>query len=286
MRIISDFKDYYDSVMGIASDPGLTYLRKQRVYEFTLTHRMRSIFDSRNTPVSQLPVELPDAFRVPAELILNFPLRISKEIKWYGVEDYDVPITAKIIGFCGKLYSALAIDNHTFYDTEQISSTVSDSFWRSRKLDREMVEILLLQKEKHRARWHPLAQSLTHENWTHVNTETVGHRFDDVFIRASVPLFKLEYFRIDTVPRKDKYVLRCTLNPELRHDRFQSVFGPAEAFQEISMYLGNQLAQQPDPTSTIPDDILRDEKGFDEWSFRRHKEDDKKFVKKQRRKGR
>lgn len=46
------------------------------------------------------------------------------------------------------------------------------------------------------------------------------------------------------------------------------------------MYLGNQLARQNDPPAEISDEIMRDEKGFDEWSFRRHKEEDPKYLKK------
>lgn len=70
------------------------------------------------------------------------------------------------------------------------------------------------------------------------------------------------------------------MHPFLKADEFQKIKGPAETFQQISTYLGNQLARQPDPSSTISDEILRDEKGFDKWSFRRHKEEDKKNRKK------
>jgi hypothetical protein len=37
------------------------------------------------------------------------------------------------------------------------------------------------------------------------------------------------------------------MHPFLKADEFQKIKGPAETFQQFSMYLGNQLARQPEP---------------------------------------
>jgi hypothetical protein len=92
---------------------------------------------------------------------------------------------------------------------------------------------------------------------------------------------------VESMTRESSYQVRitCALNPQLRLERFQEVKGPSEAFQEISMYMGNQLAHENEPPATISDEIMRDEKGFDEWSFRRHKEEDKKHIKRNKKQG-
>lgn len=51
---------------------------------------------------------------------------------------------------------------------------------------------------------------------------------------------------------------------------------PFTAFQEISMFLGGVLKRTEVDTVDIGDEAMRDEKGFDEWSFKRHKDDVKK----------
>ncbi len=124
---------------------------------------------------------------------------------------------------------------------------------------------------------------LTHGTWDTAAANVLNKRFDDIFIELAIPAFKVEYIALNRLKSVDK--IRCTLNPFLKPDGFQRIKGPAEAFQEISIYLGNQLAHQPDPIANISDEVLRDEKGFDEWSFRRHQEEDKKYKKRKRGKG-
>jgi hypothetical protein len=110
--------------------------------------------------------------------------------------------------------------------------------------------------------------------------EFSGKRFDEVFIEIDAPTFKVEYVAANKRGSSSSNKIRCTLNPCLRADSFQKIKTPVEAFQEISMYLGNQLVHQMDPVSACADEILRDKKGFDKWSFRRHKEESKKLRKK------
>lgn len=59
----------------------------------------------------------------------------------------------------------------------------------------------------------------------------------------------------------------------------QGIRNPFSVHQEIATYLGNRLAVQRDPEPVITDNLLRYKKGFDEWSFRRHREEDPKCRK-------
>ena len=70
---------------------------------------------------------------------------------------------------------------------------------------------------------------------------------------------------------------RLVINPELRLYNFVSQADPYSAYQEIERYIGNDLVQQEDPTNKISDEIKRDLKGFNDWSFKRHKTESKKY---------
>ncbi len=82
-----------------------------------------------------------------------------------------------------------------------------------------------------------------------------------------------------TVTRNGEYKL--TVNPRLNQYNFASVVDPYTAFQELSMFIGNNLVDtsttQPRP---ISDKLKSETKGFNEWSFRRHKTEDTKYLKK------
>ncbi|MBI4555981.1 MAG: hypothetical protein HY706_00230 [Candidatus Hydrogenedentes bacterium] len=271
MRIISDFKDYYDSAQAFGSDPGCAYLRKQERFEYEL-------FAPHGEKKARMPRQLDQILRVPVELVTQLPHTIDQRIE-YQRESLEIPITVKLIGFCGLLYPAIEIDQVTFYSTDKIADGLSTAYLRQFQITRKKLEELFARKSSDRRhwylRWSPSA--LTHEAWKKSTADVVGKRFDEVFIQLGIPVFKVEFVARNKRHSKDK--LRCTLNPHLKADGFQQVKGPFEAFQEISMYLGNQLARQLDPIAKVSDEIMRDEKGFDKWSFRRHKEEDKKHRK-------
>jgi hypothetical protein len=64
----------------------------------------------------------------------------------------------------------------------------------------------------------------------------------------------------------------------------QRHFDPFTAFQEISMFLGNQLAETDDAQRTTGDDrIIAQSKGFDDQSFRTASPGERKVRRKQNR---
>jgi hypothetical protein len=68
---------------------------------------------------------------------------------------------------------------------------------------------------------------------------------------------------------RDKHVVPILINPCLRNLKFQSLYDPFSCFQEISMFLANELAP-PDiaPLRTGDDQTIARAKGFDDQSFR------------------
>lgn len=266
MRIISDFKDYYDSALSFGSDPNLTYLRRTEEFEFEARFA-----EAKN----RMPRNLDQALRVPLGLLRQLPHSILGRVK-FPVRWIEMPVTAKIVGFCGFLHAAIEIDHTICHAVDHIAGHLSNDFLRPFGVDQESLAALL--RRHYPDVWRERHTPLTSDFWEKSVAEFAGKRFDDVFVEAGVPAFKLEYTA--TNKRGVADTIRCTLNPYLRAEGFQKIRPPAEAFQDISMYLGNQLARQLDPMPAFPDEIMRDEKGFDEWSFRRHKEEGKKYRKK------
>lgn len=64
-------------------------------------------------------------------------------------------------------------------------------------------------------------------------------------------------------------VVKLTVNPRLNLLQFQKVINPYQAFQELEMFIGTDLAEQKDPEVHISDELRAESHGFDKYSFRK-----------------
>jgi hypothetical protein len=149
-----------------------------------------------------------------------------------------------VVGFCGKLYPGArttCIGQGSFsyvYDAEELVQLYfSASYERIFKRNKGEV-----QRIRERMTVRPMAS--------------------DAFRAIEAPVFKVytEY--------GDQRTLKVITNPFLRELEFYRVVDPYTAFQEISQYLGNELARQPE-TGDVPDKYKIAQHGFDKWSFRK-----------------
>ena len=63
---------------------------------------------------------------------------------------------------------------------------------------------------------------------------------------------------------------RLIINPRLAEFNFVSVIDPYSATQELSMFIGNDLARDIQPVMPVGSDkVIAESKGFDKWSFRK-----------------
>jgi len=252
MRIVSNFRDYYDSALCYGADPNLLYVRTEQVFERDLYSRdVKKYFpgdmDDILQPVFSLLAGMPEEISIPARRLCR------------------IQITSKIIGFCGVLYPAMDIDGVTYYSPQSIIETLPDKLLKDVNTKREKLEELINRKDT----WSIWGNTnLGSKSWEKMTIDISSRKYDDVFVGLKSPIFRFEKL---VGPR----LYRLTLNPCLKKDLFQKIKIPTDCFQEISMYVGNQLVSQEDPTANITDDVLRDEKGFNEWSFRKHKDDPK-----------
>ena len=83
-----------------------------------------------------------------------------------------------------------------------------------------------------------------------------------LFIQHKVPAFMYRFYS----DNKDRLIL----NPRLSDFNFVTALDPYSSIQELSMFLGNDLAHDVQPKMPVGSDKVIDEsKGFEKWSFRK-----------------
>lgn len=263
MRIISNFRDYYDSALCYGADPNLLYVRTEQVFKRDLYSRdVKKYF----------PDDMDDILRPVFSLLTKMPEEITLSSKRFR-KNFKIEITSKIIGFCGILYPAMEIEDVTYYSPQSIIETLPDKVLDSVYMTREKLEELINTKEPWGFGMGWGYNLLSSKSWEKLTLDISSRKYDDVFVGLKSPIFRFEKL-------VGARFYQLTLNPCLKKDLFQKIKIPTDCFQEISMYVGNQLVTQEDPKAAISDDVLRDEKGFNKWSFRKHRDDPKMEKKK------
>jgi hypothetical protein len=182
-----------------------------------------------------------------------------------------------VVAFCGKLYPGYkTLEGEVFYSTERMersfnkiielnepehpkyrtyTSSMSNSTWKSR------VSFLNKKTDLSRHRYFG-GPSLAHNSWANFVENTNLSINSDAFRALKAPVFVLY------IDHRSQHA-EIVVNPQLKDFNFATQLDPYTAFQELSMYLGNDLVDQMDPNIERTDDLIRDQKGFDKWSFRK-----------------
>lgn len=150
MRIISNFKDYYDIGMTYGQDPALIYLRK----------------------TEEVPVE--DRLR---KIITASPYCISYPGRPYGIE-----LDVHLIGFCGKLYPFVGYRNAVHIKGNLVDFIVSQN-------DIFECELIKTAINKSLSKWSEFGSQFTlksYEKWVKYAT-TID--VTDSFISIQAPVF-------------------------------------------------------------------------------------------------
>jgi hypothetical protein len=242
MKIISNFKDYYDSVIAYGTDPLIYYQRKQYYLK---------------------PTSIPK-FKPPIgdEISFNFmeTWELREERKRAKLEDFS--ITIKPIYFCGAVYLRFEIKSFSwmgereldeiFYSIEDFSKILAKNEKFSNYLNLKSYSYYLSRVLKR-------VEKIREFKVT-----------DDFFINVKSPIFTLEK------SSETDFKTMILANPMLRTLNFQKAKNPFQAFQEISMYIGNIFGMPGNPTVDVSDKTKIAKFGFDEWSFRKEKVEKKK----------
>lgn len=238
MKIISKYNDYYDSVMRIAYDDHIIYVRKgseepdtviisnRNYVHHDMNHKdMRDVF---NNQYFQSYARSSPSIWSTARHIHNAYMKINKKIPIiFEVEPF-------LIGFCGKFFIGYRLK---WGDKIYIINKKSDKIFES--IDKKVVI-----------------------NYT---PDIIRGNPDDIFIKYGCPIFLMTFNHSYSNP----HVGHIYKNPILKNFGFQRIYDPYTAFQEISMYLGSVFVDDNTDMDNVNDFDMSRAKGFDEWSFKK-----------------
>lgn len=220
MRIISKFKDYYDSARGFGYDPSLVYVRHTETLEF-----------------SEEASTLSSSFNKARVLLATMP-------SWHYY------FRRVLLCFCGQAYPV-----YMFQDYYGKPDKPLYSYW-------DIVEFSKTEGLKPPPKKAEYAiPSLDEVSWKAY--------IDKDFSLSSAPFRELDCPVFSLAYRGRDSYLELVKNPLLKPYRFASVKPPYQAFQELAVYLGNDMVKQEDPSEKFSDELKRDAHGFDNWSFKK-----------------
>ncbi|HUV84907.1 MAG TPA: hypothetical protein VMV86_04310 [Methanosarcinales archaeon] len=254
MRIISSFRDYYDSGIAYGIDPDLLYVRETRVQKI----------DNKN-PMGKHLHELQNAFGTLAEF-----------------EGHK-----GVIAFCGKLYPFYEVNtdsmpgfcfsyNKTFFSFKEMQDAFNEEyqdkilFCLKQKLKiLKLCEVKSVESFVKTIRAHIKELTKPNRYWSKMKLAPIEHDQTYIGKRVSDDMFRAEKSPIIMVDSFDRLNKAVTVNPRLQDYGFASVMDPVTAFQELSAFLGSNLVEQKDPNPPMSDELKSEIHGFDKWSFRK-----------------
>lgn len=241
MRIISDFKDYYDIGHSLGSDQSIVYKRFKK-----------TVKDIRNLPTRNYGNPTKYGPKIPDEVVITDRF---------------------IIGFCGKIYPLykclVNVKNlprcFYLYSLEEFDKLITQT---SKKTQEEYY------KKKIWYFWAGIHRKKIKESFDEIHKQQ--NNFAHLFQEYKTPIFIASeqdrgirtfsyrmYGRLETISKLE-------LHGYLKQYQFYKIFDPYQAFQEIQMYITNELCDKEDKIPQVDDKTMVGAKGFDEkWSFRK-----------------
>lgn len=237
MRIISKYHDYYDSVQKQGFDNTIVFERVNSVIsgEFPIKFEHRIWGASEDS----LKFYYPD----------SYPYVVGR-----GPKKYE--LTSLFIGVAGKLYKSLyvnacsptKVDDKLVYSLEALQ-TFLDAFDIHIPMKKEIPKYSSLKTVEEFNTYFNYPVDIS--NWMIEN--------------------KLAIVAMDRRQFKDKTL---EVNPCLKNFDFQKIVDPYTMFQELEQWISGVLTNNP----IIPEPSDKEKvgiHGFTEWSFRKHKLDNK-----------
>lgn len=261
MRIVSDKKDYYDSAMGQGVDLTKVFVRKEEKF------------------LNQFPIpEWQDTKSYHWDDNLKYP-RFSHSTYRYGVGSEETCLNYVYVLVAGKLYGGLKYtDKHVF------SNPTVTWIWDVKELDR-LKDIHGFFETKERGLSTYRSKYYSKRTAYQECKDLLSIKGDDVLYnwavdnKISIAVCGGSIVDVGTLihtknAMPDKPVLVTIVNPVLKDYNFQKVLDNYTLYQELEMFIGGVLTN----TEVIPE--LEDKHkvaahGFDAWSFRKHKLDNK-----------
>jgi hypothetical protein len=169
-----------------------------------------------------------------------------------------------LVGFCGIMYPCIKYHAYEprvprtynyIYTVQELTTEIAKIKKHSSNdlLDIEFAKCWL-GKSVYKSSWYPPLD----------NAQYIS-KFIPMFVKHKTPYFVITYkWRSDPV---------CNLMPLLKNYKFYKVKDSYTAYQDIDMFLHNQLCDMDNPPiDPIPDVLKAQSKGFNKFSFRKDKQ--------------
>jgi hypothetical protein len=268
VRIIGKTKDYYDCMLSLDKSEDPVYVR---------TNHTEYVEDSRNVWWIAHSAQLTKVF-----IDLPSPPVSSR----YG----GIHCGSGCVAFCGKLYPFYAVSSALInYAANTRYCYSAEQVYRALQADLEAIRLFeptgdarsnydpvslmarvheakvafegLSSKKQQRVfkvKVNRRAESLNRDMWKRFELGVGTDIGDEVFA----------YFKAPSLCVENK---TWQVNPCLSDVGFQRVFDPSQAWQTISQYLGNNLADVSEKPNPVPDDLKAHAHGFNKKSFKNTK---------------
>ena len=245
MRIVSDFREYYDCMQAGDQDRQTLWVRASK--PVTYGYRTQFQFGGKEYP---LPTLTP-----------------------YGNRS-NIVIHQFVVGFCGQIYPYLEVHNPEDYCSEGrffcCDAGGVDAFIRER-MPRYAEKFFAPRRQARHVKGPWLSVKREEFAAFFEECERKKGAFRGLFEAERCPVFVGEFPRHDAPPPQPGWSLpvtaTITFNASLKRFGFAKVFPPAQAYQEISMFMGG-LAAPMKPLPELDDVTMAAAKGFDRFSFR------------------
>lgn len=156
----------------------------------------------------------------------------------------NVVTTPVVVGFCGRFY--------ILYTSESIIDTTPSKFTKKYNESSEF-------KIDDNYRWFGVPfTDKSHDDL--ITNEFNNSIANAICLTLGTPVFSIEYRKRDSP--------RVTKNPILRSIGFHLIMDPWSTYQEIDRYLGNDMVDVKNVPFDMSDELKRDSKGMDKWSFK------------------
>jgi len=167
-------------------------------------------------------------------------------------------ISSGIIAFCGKIYPYYFCQDKYYYSVLSLKEALPKLMESAEGYDLSFLKELnsFLNPTIKKSRYW---RSYLNKEYDEIIGKTIS---DDLFREHNSPIISAKRFW-------DHQLL--IINDRLNQYHFMSQVDPYTAYQEISMFIGNNLVKQIDPSVNFSDELKRDIHGFDKWSFRKIK---------------
>ena len=237
MRIISNFRDYYDNIQSYGQDQSILYIRKReyRDIKIPLHKYLKSDFLSN--------IEYPS--------IVENPDRQTKRSH----------VGTFILGYCGELYRG-----HVIKINKDINPLEKKSYY---EVIYNKESLLEYQRETKYSLKNPSSRYIS--KWKeNIDFFSINNQDElkEIFFDYNVPLFIIAESEVKRCNNLDNFKGNLTLNPNLAKYKFQQIKDPFTTYQDISMFVGGVLTTTGNEMVPISNESMIKKKGFDKWSFR------------------